>query len=242
MDIQSKNTASFLNEISQMNTNLQNCPVPLNSAAKTLLGNDGVIKLTITMNDKSTKEVFFIATNGNLTAVSTSKTSYGFNIILDECHLDAILGSNSRYGAFAYVYTQGKLKMTANGAWNYIKFTVAKIFIGSAMKKAATPITIDCLKNNGAVCNHGGECKSGNCVGVGQGPPWTYQCSCDPSTYKENCPVQTPPAVNPSGKRPAGELCEHGGQCETGNCVGVGQGPPWTYRCSCDTSKFTTGC
>ncbi|MEK6968313.1 MAG: hypothetical protein AABX51_06795, partial [Nanoarchaeota archaeon] len=35
-------------------------------------------------------------------------------------------------------------------------------------------------KDVGATCNHGGECTTGNCVGVGMGPPWTYQCSCNP--------------------------------------------------------------
>jgi hypothetical protein len=54
-----------------------------------------------------------------------------------------------------------------------------------------------------------------------------------------SCPaVQTPPA----GKKNPGEVCQHGGECRTGNCVGVGQGPPWVYECSCDPFKFTTGC
>ena len=242
LDIQSKNTASFLNEIPQLNITLQGCPAPIDSSAKLVLGSNEIVKLSIIRSDASTADVFFIVSKGNLVSITTSTSKYGFNVVVDECNFDAILSSNSRYGAFAHAYTQGKAKIVAKGAWNSVLLLLAKPFLNPAMKKAAIPYTVDCLKNNGAVCNHGGECRSGNCVGVGQGPPWTYQCSCDPTKYMENCPVQTPPVSNPSGKRPAGEICEHGGQCETGNCIGVGQGPPWTYRCSCDSSKYTTGC
>jgi len=42
-------------------------------------------------------------------------------------------------------------------------------------------------------------------------------------------------------KKIAGELCEHGGQCKSGNCVGAGFSPPWTFRCSCDPFKFLGG-
>jgi len=42
-------------------------------------------------------------------------------------------------------------------------------------------------------------------------------------------------------KKSAGEVCQHGGECKSGNCVGVGQGPPWTYQCSCDPFKFVAG-
>ena len=44
-----------------------------------------------------------------------------------------------------------------------------------------------------------------------------------------------------SEKKPAGAICNHGGECKSGNCVGVGQGPPWTYQCSCDPFKFVPG-
>ena len=48
---------------------------------------------------------------------------------------------------------------------------------------------------------------------------------------------------NPAqGKKEPGEICAHGGECRTGNCVGVGMGPPWIYQCSCDPFRFTTGC
>ncbi|MBR9682273.1 MAG: hypothetical protein GOV02_01230 [Candidatus Aenigmarchaeota archaeon] len=41
-----------------------------------------------------------------------------------------------------------------------------------------------------------------------------------------------------------GEVCQHGGECDTGNCIYVsGEGPERTYKCSCDPMRFdTTSC
>ena len=93
----------------------------------------------------------------------------------------------------------------------------------------------------GEVCDHGGECTTGNCVGVGDGPPWTYKCSCDPFRFVAagtdgECPPGsvTTQAQEQKAGLGIGEVCKNGGECESGNCVGVGQGPPWTYKCSCD--------
>lgn len=55
-----------------------------------------------------------------------------------------------------------------------------------------------------------------------------------------SCPAPTAPEP---GKKEPGEVCQHGGECRTGNCVGTGQGPPWTYKCSCDPFRYEqTGC
>ncbi len=98
-------------------------------------------------------------------------------------------------------------------------------------------------KPAGALCNHGGECQTGNCVGEGQGPPWTYRCSCDPFRYVGGpCPTTQTSTAPPGQKKNPGDVCQHGGECRTGNCVGVGSGPPWTYKCSCHPSRFETGC
>lgn len=50
------------------------------------------------------------------------------------------------------------------------------------------------------------------------------------------CPAASQPA--PSSKKPTGALCQHGGECTSGNCVGDGMGPPWVYRCSCNPFKM----
>jgi hypothetical protein len=242
LDIKSKNTAAFLNEISTIDAALKNCPVPMPSSVTSLLGNNQILKITIARTDGTTSEAFFTISGGALSAASTTGTTFGFNLWIDECALDAVLSSDNKFGAFAYIYTQGKAKLQAKGFWNSIVLSISKPFFNSAMKKAAVQTDMSCLKADGALCDHGGQCKSGNCVGEGQGPPWTYRCSCDPMKYMTSCPAKPAVQQDANGLRPAGELCDHGGQCKTGNCVGVGQGPPWTYRCSCDAFKYTTGC
>lgn len=43
---------------------------------------------------------------------------------------------------------------------------------------------IGALKAVGEICDHGGECETGNCIYVyGEGPDRTYKCSCDPFVY-----------------------------------------------------------
>jgi uncharacterized Fe-S cluster protein YjdI len=95
-------------------------------------------------------------------------------------------------------------------------------------------------KGVGEVCAHGGECVTGNCVGAGMGPPWTYLCSCDPFKYATSGPQCASPVVIPAGGNPAGAVCKHGGECASGSCVGTGSGPPWTYQCSCESFKYAT--
>ena len=93
-------------------------------------------------------------------------------------------------------------------------------------------------KKPGEICQHGGECTTGNCVG--EGPPYgqVYKCSCNPFRLDYSCLNQPQPQpVAPRSKNP-GDVCVHGGECRTGNCVGVGQGPPWTYKCSCNPFRY----
>jgi len=99
------------------------------------------------------------------------------------------------------------------------------------------------LKRVGEVCGHGGECETGNCVSVGQGPPWIFECSCDPFKY---VPTDTSGKCPPGSQvkheqahytKKVGEVCAHGGECETGNCVAVAPGSR-TMECSCDPFKY----
>jgi len=181
--------------------------------------------------------------------ITQSQRKATYALTVEDCILDNILASGSKMGAAAYAYKEKKLKLSAVGIWNNIKLAVLKPIISGAMKKIAVEVSLDCPqnKNPGDVCQHGGECNTGNCVGVGQGPPWTYRCSCDPFRFvggntEGECPVGSDVAYEaPDGPLGPGEVCRHGGECESGNCIGVGQGPPWTYKCSCDPFKFVGG-
>lgn len=52
------------------------------------------------------------------------------------------------------------------------------------------------------------------------------------------------PTSIPMTKKAVGEVCDHGGECQTGNCIYAGgEGPDRTYKCSCDPFKLTSvGC
>lgn len=84
-------------------------------------------------------------------------------------------------------------------------------------------------KAPGALCQHGGDCQSGWCLGVVPGRE--YRCSCIGSTTKwQSCSTTTPPPLPPTG-RSAGQTCLHGGQCASGMCLG--RVPGQDYVCSC---------
>jgi len=245
LDIQAKNTRDFLAEIPALNDKVKDCPVPLPGIAASLFGGDDM-SLFITMQDNLVERVYFGVKDGAVVAVLKNPAPAKFTVTLTECQLDAILGAESRMGAFAYLYaTTGQIKITGNTFWAKTKLLIAAPFVKSALKKEATEVKVECAsaapsttkKQPGDICNHGGECGTGNCVGEGQGPPWTYRCSCDAFKY-----VAGPCQAGPAKTGEPGDICQHGGECGTGNCVGVGQGPPWTYKCSCHPSRFETGC
>ena len=109
-------------------------------------------------------------------------------------------------------------------------------FAGFFMPPALQPST----GKAGSICQNGGECDSGNCLYVsGQGADRLHKCSCEQFvlTIRDPCP-QTIYNIPQSSGKAIGELCNHGGECNSGNCIGVGQGPPWTYKCSCDPFKY----
>ncbi len=49
-------------------------------------------------------------------------------------------------------------------------------------------------------------------------------------------------SVAATAKKKAGELCQHGGQCNTGNCVGEGPDFGKVYRCSCNPFRLDYTC
>jgi len=96
----------------------------------------------------------------------------------------------------------------------------------------------------GEICDHGGNCASGNCIYVtGEGAGRVYKCSCDPFKFQTMCAPAADAGLPDSGRK-AGQVCDHGGNCETGNCIYVtGAGAGRVYKCSCDPFKFIgSGC
>lgn len=189
-NMQAKSTEEFLNNIVSLNAQLDNCVVP--SPADKLFKN-AVVSIKIFMQGGKTEPVTIMVQDGKITKIERIGANKPTHIIgIGECELDTILRNNNRVGVLAYLYGQNKIQMSAVGFMNKIKFGIAKMGLKLVLGKLQTPAEITCStaagtaaskKKVGEVCAHGGECETGNCVGIGQGPPWTYECSCDPFKY-----------------------------------------------------------
>lgn len=252
--ITAKDTRSFLNEIPSLNAQLGTCANEVPSPADRFL-KDEIVSVKIFMQDGSTEPFTVTTQAGKITdieAVGASKPT--FIVGLGECEFDTILRTSNKLGAIAYMYQQNKITLSAVGFFNRLKFGVVKLFINPVFKRIAEETTTACStaggdaaekKEVGAVCQHGGECKTGNCIyDTGEGPNRIYRCSCDPFKLvtTPGCP-QTPEYPESNLGQP-GDICQHGGQCESGNCIYVGgAGADRVYKCSCDPFNYVPyGC
>jgi hypothetical protein len=236
--IHSKNTAALLDEIPDLNARLQECDTTIPSPASMLFGDD-IINVQVVRNDGS-KSNFMITTEDN--QLKSIETGYSedptFVATIAECALDNALASDNLGGALAYLYDNNHLTIAARGFWNRIVFGLSMMFAGGAIGDLAEEIDTSCTKKKvGEICQHGGECETGNCIGIVPGQ--VYKCSCDPFKYVAadtdgNCPPA--PEYPEEGQGKVGDLCQHGGQCETGNCIGIVPGQ--VYKCSCDPFKY----
>lgn len=82
----------------------------------------------------------------------------------------------------------------------------------------------------GEICKHGGECTTGHCVGVGPDYGKVFRCSCHMFSHDYSCSGKSSSAPS-STKKTAGQTCVHGGDCQSGMCLGIVPGQH--YVCSC---------
>ncbi len=95
------------------------------------------------------------------------------------------------------------------------------------------------VKKPGELCQHGGQCTTGNCIGIGPDFGKEYRCSCNAFRYETGCSGVASSAKTTN--KTAGEVCQHGGECKSGYCLGVVPGRE--YRCSCKQLTYSTyGC
>lgn len=244
-EITSENTDDFLNEIPRLNSELPNCNTEVPPPMGILFGND-IINVQIVRNDGS-KSVFRVTTEDRmLTGIEmggSDNPSYVATIA--ECAFDNVLQSDNMMGSLAFLYDSGHLAIGGHRVLNTIILRVATLFARGAIRDNAQETEVNCPpKAVGEVCNHGGECTTGNCIYVsGQGPDRIYRCSCDPYKYDPytdmngDCPKELTYPDDNTGK--PGDICQHGGQCESGNCIYVtGEGAGRVYKCSCDAFKY----
>jgi hypothetical protein len=245
--ITAKSTAEFMSAIPGINTMLSTCDGTLPWPLNWLFGSE-TINIQVVMQD-GTKSVFAVVTaGGKATSVAAGGSDKPtFVITLGQCEFDTILRSDDKMGVMSFLYTGKKIIVGPVGWWKNLVFNGVMLFAGGPLKKAAVETPVACSTPGGtaqgklpvgAVCNNGGECESGNCLGVIPGQ--LYKCSCDPFKYVELNPCP-PPAQPPQGThKKIGETCNHGGECESGNCLGVIPGQ--LYKCSCDPFTYKEIC
>jgi len=192
--VSAKNTDAFLKEIPALNSKLADCNIAIPSPIDKLFGND-LINVQIVRNN-GTKDTFMVTTEDSI--VKKIELGYSENptyvATLAECALDNVLKSGNKAGALAYLYSNKHLTVGAHGVWKNIKFKIALLFAKGAIASNAQQIETTCPKKAvGEICNHGGECETGNCIGIVPGQ--LYKCSCDAFRYVDadtdgNCPVK----------------------------------------------------
>lgn len=180
--IKAKNTDDFLKEIPDLNSKIPSCPAEIPSPLGTLFGND-LINVQIVRNDGS-KDTFMITTENSF----VKKIEVGYSekptyvATLAECAFDNVLKSNNKAGAIAYLYSIKHLSVGPHGIWKSIVFKIFTFFGKKSIASNSEKIELTCPKKAvGEICNHGGECETGNCIGIVPGQ--LYKCSCDPFRY-----------------------------------------------------------
>lgn len=122
------------------------------------------------------------------------------------------------------------LPCTAPNAVNFNRCATGGRLSGSCPRSSAP--SGRGTKKPGELCANGGECNTGYCLGVIPGRE--YRCSCHMFNYVTSCLYSSSSSL-PATNRAPGALCDHGGHCQSGMCLGVVPGRE--YRCSCNDPK-----
>ncbi len=127
--INSKTTKAFLNEIPSLNTQLQSCPIKLPGTVSALLGT-GTVRVDVGMNDGSTSMFFFTLQGSTVTGITTANSINNYLVQTDEDAVDALLQSNNKIGAFFWLYSQKRIKISAVKFFSKLKLLFTKPVLG----------------------------------------------------------------------------------------------------------------
>jgi hypothetical protein len=139
--ITAKNTADFM-------VGLPDLSAQLASGAcdnKIPFFKNELMNVEVAMKDSPTQAFHLTIQKGlinSITAGAADKPTLLMKI--GECEFDTILRSDNKGGAFAYLYLQKKVDLSAKGFFKKLKFGAAKLFMGGALKKIQTPLDMAC--------------------------------------------------------------------------------------------------
>ncbi len=186
-----KRTDDFLAEIPAINTTLDGTTCD-NSVP---YFKNEIVTFQIFMQDGSREDFTVTIQNGRVTGIERGGADKPTLIMgTGECEFDTFLRSQDKIGVFAFLYLQKKIQLHGVGVMQKVMLIFVKPLMSLNFKNLQTPVDIACSspggealakKKAGEVCIHGGECESGNCLGVVDANghliyPIVRQCSCDP--------------------------------------------------------------
>jgi hypothetical protein len=139
--ITAKNTADFMAGIPALSTQMSSGACE----NKISFFKNEVVNVQISMKDGSSQGFYLTIQKGFINSI-TSGTAEKPTMLMNtgECEFDTILNSENKGGAFAYLYLQKKVSLSAKGFFKKLKFGAAKMFMGGAMKKIQTPVDVAC--------------------------------------------------------------------------------------------------
>lgn len=190
-EISAKSTVGYLKSLPDFNSKLPDCGIKVPKPADALFSTE-TINFKIFMSDGSEKGILVAINDGLVAEIKEgSSSSPTYVISLGECEFDTLLSSDNKMGTAKYFLDKKKLAVAPIGFWKRFKYFFA--LMGMKMAITAPPtVEVSCSvpageatskRNVGEECNNGKECMTGNCIGVGRGPPWVYKCSCDAFMY-----------------------------------------------------------
>ena len=140
LDIKSKTTDALLAEIPSIDELLQDCPVNLGSPLEKVFKNARVF-----FDIKSTNGFTLAIENGAITSLDIGKSGKLTHVVeMEKCALDTILSSEDKFGAFAYLSKNGKVKIYAKGFFKKFGFMFVKGGMNVAFGKAQKEVSLDC--------------------------------------------------------------------------------------------------
>jgi len=177
-----KDLQAFLADIPNINTGLASCPVDLPPVVRTLYAN---ADFTIIVG---TDSFAGIVQKGKITSITTTPALTKYTVTISESDFNTLF--NNAIPAFTWLYNNKRITITANTFWSGIRLGFSRPFLAIASWFQPKPIKGDA----GETCQHGGECKSGYCLGIPNNDlsgtaavGRDYKCSCEQNKFSSNC-------------------------------------------------------
>lgn len=173
---------AFLTDIPNINAGLASCPVDLPPVVRNLYAN---ADFTVVVGSSS-----FVGTvaGGKIISLSTTAKQTKYTVTISEADFNTLF--NNAVPAFTWLYANKRITIKANTFWSGVRLGFTRPFLSMANWFQPKPTQ----GQPGDICQHGGECDSGYCLGIpnndlsGQAQGGrTYKCSCEQNRFNFNC-------------------------------------------------------